>query len=45
MAGEVTGYEPTNLQKLDQIPIDEIIEYALENFYEQMKEAIQEQAS
>jgi uncharacterized membrane protein len=34
-----------NLQKLEQIPMDEIIEYVLENYYDEMREAIQEQAS
>ena len=32
----------TNIQKLDQIPIDEIIEYVIENYFDQVAEAVQE---
>lgn len=34
--------EPTNQQKLDQIPMDEIIEYAMENFFDEIHDRVVE---
>ena len=36
---------PTNEQLLDSIPIDEVVEYVLENYFDMMKEAMVEQSS
>ncbi len=37
------GLEENNKQRLDNIPIDEIIEYVLENYFDEVSERVQEE--
>lgn len=43
--GTIEYNKPTTEQILDQLPIDEVIQYVVMNYYDQTKEAIQEQGS